>query len=132
MGLNIIVSCVEMEKNKEPDWVAAAAALKAMTREELELAACYTLVYEDAIPDCTDVELRKRLEEVLVNIQDGWEGHDTLYACFDGARTRILMSAGRTWGDSVDEVDAIIAFANSPMLKAAGFIIPGEDGTNGS
>jgi hypothetical protein len=124
VGADLIVSLIEIEKDKEPDWSKARSELAKLTEDEaadaVANAKCVSLSElesEDSGPFLPQVQ--QAFEEVYA----GWIGHHRFFTRLDGAKTNMLITGDRTWGDPVDECESLALFVESGLANVAGFIV---------
>jgi hypothetical protein len=135
MGADLIVSLLEFPKGrKKPSWKKAEKLLEKLKKSPKDLRAAWIRAFDDSDLDelragqsnVTDEEINsriiERLEECFVNVRYGWDGGLRGMTLLTGAKTRILVAADRSFGDSCEEVNDIVFFAESGMAKAAGFL----------
>lgn len=121
MRASLIMSVVEIDKNREPGWAAAQRHLDAMSDAAVSAAVQATVGYDPSIEDSIDV--RQRATNALAHVRSAWIDGDRFIHRWDGHRTDMLIAGEVTFADSeCESVDDLILFAMSGMAQAAGFL----------
>lgn len=111
MGADLIATWVVMDKDKKPDWKAAAEHLRAIPDDEL-VDLSWALDADD--PQATAQAYLREAQELY---EQG--SRDTL--CFEVRGATVFFLGGTSWGDSIDGMDAIEVLYATDAYKAAGF-----------
>jgi len=128
MGADLLVSCVEIEKDKEPDWESADTHIAAITEEEAKeiIAGRMGVLLED-LDEIEEGPYLKKVQDSYATVKDAWQG-----GCYRRfvklylSRTIVFLAGDTSWGDAVQEVEDMSIFAESGAAAAAGFIVEGE------
>lgn len=118
MGADLLISMVEIEKKKKPNFAKARTTLQKITDD----AALKALEWATGCNDAEPQEARERIGKALEAVEAGWNGHLRLMVKVCGLATDMLIAGGVSWGDSVEECEDISLFAESGLARAAGFL----------
>lgn len=121
MGTTFIVSALEIDKGKTPDWQAARTVVAELDNPS----ACSALLRAFQADDMDDIgieaeydECREKLMDAIKYMEDNWDEHS-----FDLRHTTLFVFAGSSWGDSVNGANEMAMFIESGAAKAAGFLV---------
>lgn len=118
MGRDLLVSFIEIEHDKKPNFKKAAAVLKKLDNETLQ----HAIEIATGNDQCDPEDARQRIEKALESVEMGWGEHLRLMVKCRGLATTILIAADGSWGDSVEECDDLNLFAEAGLAEAAGFL----------
>jgi hypothetical protein len=127
MGANLIASCVMIERTREPDWTKAKQHIAALSEDEclsLMLEVCYGEPDIAAAADygLTGEDARARIIRALNTCKSGWNGEERCLVSMTVVDRVLLLGAGTSWGDPIEEADDVTLFAVCGAAKAAGFL----------
>jgi len=118
MGRDMLISFVEIEHDKKPNFKKAAAVLKKLDAETLQ----HAIEIATGNEHCEAQDARNRIEKALENTVAGWNDNLRMMVKCRGLATTLLIAADGSWGDSVEECDDLNLFAESGLAEAAGFL----------
>jgi len=126
MGADLIVTALEIERGKQPDFDAARRHLEGMSEKDCLNAYMDTVSIDDPSDVNEEVNPRVFLETAFRDVRDGWSGELRGMTTLALSKTYVLIAGDMSWGDMPEGCDAISAFYQSGMAKAAGFIVDAE------
>ena len=142
MGADMLIQALVIDAKRKPDWVAARAAIEAMTVEELtpdydELLDPNEL--EEDAEDRSDLAdyRRQELVDAVSYAEEVVLGNNNYAAQLQIRGADVYVIGGESWGDAPEGTKEFAAFIDSPAYEAAGFehqiFVPAntEEPTNG-
>jgi hypothetical protein len=131
MGMDLLVSLLEIDHDKEPNWAKAQEHLDSMTDDvcvDTVLNVSGADELEDVLPSDYPAGMsladraRKRIQEAAEAVKEGWDNGLRSMTKIRGQRTTILIAAGESWGDDIEECTHMAYFDDSGCAEAAGFL----------
>ena len=118
MGADLLISLVEIEKKKKPNFKKAGTTLQKIS----DKAALDALEWATGCETADPKEARARIEKALESVVAGWSGNLRQMVKVCGLATDMLIAGGVSWGDSVEECEDIALFVEAGLARAAGFL----------
>lgn len=130
MGSELLISLLEIDHDKEPDWDLAQAHLDTLTDEvciNTILSVSGADEVEDVLPlvpagTSEGFRAKKRIRKAMESVKEGWANNLPNMVKVQGHRTTILIAGDSSWGDSIDECNDMAYFDDSGCATAAGFL----------
>jgi hypothetical protein len=123
MGADLLLNLLEIDHDRIPNW---AKAKKHITKLTAKQARQIIAEATDCLPGELDEDAAKgakaRIKEAFEAVKAGWDGQLRCMVRVRGIRTTMLIGAGISWGDSIQEVEDLRVFATSGADQAAGFL----------
>lgn len=129
MGAELISAVLEIDRDCKPDWEAAENFIRNMSNLDvlnkfsdiLDLGDEY--ISEDDLTEFSDQvkSARTAFLDALESCQSGWMNSHRYMNKIVLSKSVILLAAGETWGDSIDQCDDILLFEGCGAAKVAGF-----------
>ena len=124
MGADLILAVLEIPHDVDPNFGAAKDKLDNFTKDDL-LKLGVVLMQVSLFPD-DDVFTAKDVKDVLSGaveeVKACWMGDRRLATRLKLHSTTALIAGDSSWGDPVEECDAIAIFADSGLAHEAGFL----------
>ncbi len=128
MSIELISAVLEIDHNVQPDWDKAENFIRNM--DDLTVVNLYSEVLqlgdeysEEDLPD-VELDIKKARQGFLSALKDckaGWENSHPMMQRILLKHSRILLAAGESCGDSIEQCDSIILFDGCGAAKKAGF-----------
>jgi hypothetical protein len=133
MGSELIVTVLEMDRGRTPDWAAAEGALAVMSDEALHSAYMEAMGLDEGALEERGVEhpkMRVEFQSALDALRDAWDGAGGDIVRYMGARTEMLIGGGTSWGEDIEACTQINLFWESGMARVAGFAVAPDEATS--
>jgi hypothetical protein len=123
MGLELVLSILEIKKGRRPAFKKAEKLLNSLS--DSKCVEVYANKYDvgDDVPQISASNARQSLKEALFTVKKGWYGENGIMVVCNGIATTMLIAGDATWGDNVTECEDMFLFAVSGMAEAAGFLV---------
>lgn len=129
MSQDLLISLIEIERGKDPDWSMAHKHIDKMNGTKLRKIHGSISCPEDKVrlSECLSVVASRRLAHEAIHLMEmGWAGNCSFVQQISGAGTDLLIAGGTSWGDPVEECDQMFFFVDSGAAEAAGFLVGGN------
>lgn len=128
MSIELISAVLEIDHNVQPDWDKAENFIRNM--DDLTVVNLYSEVlqlgdeYSEEDLSGIELDIKKARQGFLSALKDckvGWENGHPMMQRILLKHSRILLAAGESCGDSIEQCDSIILFDGCGAAKKAGF-----------
>lgn len=123
MNYKVIMSAIEIEKGKEPDFESAMNHVKGLSDKEV-IATYNKDLNEDDMDELDDIFLmRSMLEGTIIMMRKAWNMECNDILRLELSKTNLIISGGGSYGDlpvGCNEIDDFVRFG---FAKIAGFIV---------